>query len=143
MKSDHRIFGHKDFGIFRFQCQLDFLAKKKSRIGHSVAHLDEVLEGQIRDGIRVHLAGLLELSKGVFPVAPRLVQQLQQHRAILEPAIDSLSKERNNCVRGIAEQKHLAGCVPGRTFDGNHCASRVRKKVLRQLGHERQSVGKA
>ena len=66
--------------------------------------------------------------------APRRVQQLQEHGAILEPAIDSLAKERNDCVRGIAEQERLSCCVPGRTFDGNHCASRVRKVVLRTVG---------
>ena len=103
MKCHHRILRHKDAGIFRFQRKFYFFSKQKSRIGDAIAHLHKVFDRHVGDGVGIRFSRLLELLEDAFPIAPMPIQQLEQDRAVFESAIDSLPKERDDRMRGIAE----------------------------------------
>src|SRR5215469_5855878 len=53
VKSYHRVLGHKSTRIFLFQFYLNFLPEQESRVGYAVAHLDEVLNGKVSDGVGI------------------------------------------------------------------------------------------
>src|SRR5579871_1603519 len=63
MKRHHGIFRHKSARIFRFQCQLHLLAKKKTWIRNAISHLYEIFHCEVSDRICVHLARFLKLGK--------------------------------------------------------------------------------
>src|ERR1700721_3757164 len=105
MKRDHRVLWHKKLRIFCFQRQIHVLAKQKSRVGHSISHLHKVLDGHVGNCISVDLSRLFEFLKNKLPVCPVPVEEFQKARAILKTAIDSLSKERNNRMRRVPQQK--------------------------------------
>ena len=53
VEGHHRILGHKKPGISRFECKLDFFLEQKPRIGDTIAHLNEIFEGEVGDGVGV------------------------------------------------------------------------------------------
>ena len=63
LKSDHGIFRNEKARIFGFESELDFLSEEKPGIGDVIAHLDEVFESQIGDGVGVDLPRALEFLK--------------------------------------------------------------------------------
>src|SRR5580693_2902443 len=56
MKSHHRILGDEQTRIFRFQREFHLLFEQKPRVRHAIAHFDEILEREIRDGVGIRLS---------------------------------------------------------------------------------------
>src|SRR5690349_1901897 len=104
MKGNHRILWNKELWVFRFERQLYLLPQQELRVRHFVSHLDKVLNSEVGDCIRIDFSRLLELGEDAFPIRTVAIEQFQEHRAIFESAIDSLPKERNDRVCGVAKQ---------------------------------------
>src|SRR5579863_6922457 len=86
---------------------------------------------------------MFEFREDSAPICLVTIEQLQKNRAVLESAVDSLSEERNDGMRGVAEQESSSLRVPGRTFDRHHRSRRVAEEVIRQVRHQRNRIWKA
>src|SRR5271166_962888 len=143
MKGHHRVLWDKTKRTLGLQRQLDLLAQEKSWIGHSISHLDEVFDRKIGNRIRVNFSRMFKFREDSAPICLVTIEQLQKNRAVLESAVDSLSEERNDGMRGVSEQENSSLRVPRRTFDRHHRARRVGKEVIRQIRHQRSRIRKA
>ena len=84
---------------------LDLPHAEEFRVGDLVAHLDEVLHREVRDGVGVGLARFGEPGEVARPV-PR--EHSGEQRDVLEAGIHALAKEGNDGVRGVADQQRAA-----------------------------------
>src|SRR6202008_865930 len=107
-KRNHRVLGHKRSRVSLLQLQLDFLAEKETRVRDLVAHLDEVLDGEVGNGFCVPLAQLLEFREQSRPVGAEPIEQFKKISAVLEGAIHSLPEKPDDSMRGVAQQKRPA-----------------------------------
>lgn len=112
MKGDHRVLGDEQSGILRLERKLDFLAEEKAWVGDFIAHLDEVFDGEVGNGVGVTLAGAFEVREYPCPVRALAIEQIEEDSAVLESTVQSLSEEGNDGVRGISEDESLAADVP-------------------------------
>src|ERR1700758_1923762 len=108
MKRHHRILGNKKMRVLCLESQLYFLSKKEMRIGNAVAHLHKVFYCQVSDCVSIDLALLFEVSEHTLPIWPVSIQEAQQASAVFKSTIYALSKERNNRMRGVAQQQTSA-----------------------------------
>ena len=123
--------------------RFDLLLKQKARVGHAVAHLHEVVDGQVGHGIVVGLALGLKFGKNGTPsVIAVLVQQLVEHGAVLKPRVHALAVKGHDGVGRVAEQQHVVAVLPRVAADGDHRTRWMRKKLLRQGRHQRRGVRK-
>ena len=86
-----------------------------------------------RCGLRPSSA--LELRKRSRPVG-RLIHQFSQLDAVLERAIHALAVKGHDRVRGIAQQQHLAGDMPGGAVNRSQQALGVGEKLRFEIGNQ-------
>ncbi len=77
------------------------------------------------------------------PVGAETIEQLEKYGAIFKRAIHALAEEGHDGVSGVAEQQDFSIHVPGRAFDGDHRADRIRRVIFLELRHQRNRVRKS
>ena len=131
------------------------LIAQESRIGHSVAHLHEVLERQLGNGLRIRDATRL------VPVGPppearhqiliitllqavrlELLEALGQDRTVLEARVHALPVKRHDRVRGVAEQQYPLFVVPRVAAHRHQTAHRVVAPVALEVREVLEAIGK-
>ena len=133
--------GTKRRGYFASSAKLHFLAKQKSRIGHTISHLHKVFDRQVSDRIGIDFSRLFEFAKTRFQSGPWRSNNSNKASAIFKPTIDSLPKERNNRVRGIAQQQGLCRLrATGEHLMVTIAPVGLRKKVVSQIRHEARRI---
>lgn len=99
-------------GVFEF-----FLVEEEAGADF-VAHLDEVGEGEVGDGVGVGLAERLELVEGGGDLAAGAVEALGEGFAVFEGGVHALAVEGDDGVGGVTEEDGAAH-DPGPAADGD------------------------
>src|SRR5437879_1210515 len=82
---------------------------------------------------------MFEFGEDFWPVRTQTVEQFEKNGAVFKGAVQALSEEGNNGVRGIPQQERVS-VMPGKTLDRDHSACGIGKIVVGQMGHQAQRV---
>ena len=129
--------------MLRLQAAFDLLAEDELWVGHQVAHLHEVAQAEVGDGVAVGLAGFAVGVEHLRPVVVAVfVQQVVQHLAILIAGVHPFAIEGNNGVGRITDQRHLVLVGPGTAADDGEVALRVAEVLLGEVWDHGDGVRK-
>ena len=119
---------------------LDPLAEAEHRRADLVAHLDEVVERQLGDGVGVRLAPLGVRVQRRRPVLAGLGEAAVELDDVLEGAVHALAEERDDGVGGVAEERQPPA-HPRPDADGDERPDRVAGELAARSANRSAASG--
>ena len=96
---------------------IEFLFRAKCFRRCLVAHLDEVLDGEVGERVGVFFSPGKIFRECPLPVVREFGQAFVENDAIFERGVHSLPVERHDRVGGVTNERDLVFVEPGRAAD--------------------------